>query len=179
MGAAAIAISSTVVIGLLLWWSVGHWSNWRTWCLGVMFGNGIAGTTLGGISLVTGKSVVELTGAVVRSANRMAGGKPAVTVGPVLALVVISGFAAHRSETSGRIVAVLAVMVGTATVGTMIGNIAAQANTAVVDTVREGVNSVDQQVNGGGGGGGAPKGYGEAPAPAPGPSVGMNIGNGG
>lgn len=172
MGAAAITLSSTVVVGLLLWWAIGHWGNWTTAAIAVMFGNGIAGTTLGAISLVTGKSIVELMGAAVRSANRIAGGNPAVTVTPALALVAALCWAASSSS-KGKLVAVLGIVVGTVTVGTTIGTIASQANTAVTDGVGEGVRTLGQQVGGGG-----EKGYSQAPPPAIGPEAGMNIGGG-
>lgn len=169
MGSAAVALSTPLVIGLVLFFARQNAKSSTVAVLGVMFGVAIAGTAIGAVSLLAGKTVVEMAAGAANAVNQqLGGGTAAVVLTPQLALLVILIAATRTSKASANAVAVCGIMLGTLIAPTALGGIARQANKATTDVVGGGVNSVGQQL-----GGGAP---GEAPA---GPAVGVTVANGG
>lgn len=171
MGSAAVALSTPLVIGLVLFFVRKNAKASTVAVLGVMFGVAIAGTALGGISLLAGKTMVQVAGGAANALNQQLGaGAGAVVLTPQLALLVILVAATRTSKASANAVAVCGIVLGTLVAPTALGGIARQANKATTDVVGGGVNSVGQQLGGGSG---------EAPAAPAGPGVGVTIGNGG
>jgi hypothetical protein len=170
MGSAAVALSTPLVIGLVLFFARKNAKSSTVAVLGVMFGVAIAGTAIGAVSLLAGKTVVEMAAGTANAVNQQLGGQAAaVVLTPQLALLVILIAAVRTPKASGNAVAIFGIILGTLIAPTALGGIARQANKATTDVVGGGVNSVGQQLGGGG--------TGEAP-PA-GPAVGVTVGNGG